>query len=125
MHPPPLHVPALAWPLRARPSGGVRLGSRGRCGCAKLFGLQSVSEGAVAAASKGRPQMPENIYKIVELVGTSEESVSKAIDRAIEKASHTLRHLGWFEVEQVRGHIEDGKVAHYQVTIKAGFRLED
>ena len=69
--------------------------------------------------------MPENVYKIVELVGTSEESVSKAIDRAIEKASHTLRHLGWFEVEQVRGHIENGKVAHYQVTIKAGFRLED
>jgi flavin-binding protein dodecin len=69
--------------------------------------------------------MPENVYKIVELVGTSEESVSKAIDRAIEKASGTLRHLGWFEVEQVRGHIEDGKVAHYQVTIKAGFRLED
>ena len=69
--------------------------------------------------------MPDHVYKVVELVGSSEESVSKAIDAAIAKASHTLRHLGWFEVENVRGHIEDGKIAHYQVTIKAGFRLED
>ncbi|HEY7579501.1 MAG TPA: dodecin [Acetobacteraceae bacterium] len=69
--------------------------------------------------------MTENVYKVVELVGTSEESVSKAIDRAIDKASLTLRNLGWFEVVQVRGHIEDGKVAHYQVTLKLGFRLEE
>jgi hypothetical protein len=69
--------------------------------------------------------MPEHVYKVVELVGSSEESVSKAIDRAIEKAAQTVRQLGWFEVVQVRGHIEDGKVAHYQVTIKAGFRLEE
>jgi dodecin len=69
--------------------------------------------------------MPDQVYKVVELVGTSEESISKAIDRAIAKASLTLRHLGWFEVVQVRGNIENGKVARYQVTIKAGFRLED
>jgi dodecin len=69
--------------------------------------------------------MPEHVYKVVELVGSSEESVSKAIDRAIEKAALTLRHLGWFEVTNVRGHIEEGKVSHYQVTIKAGFRLEE
>ena len=69
--------------------------------------------------------MTEHVYKVVELVGTSEESVSKAIDKAIQKAALTIRHLGWFEVMNVRGHIEDGKVAHYQVTIKAGFRLED
>ncbi len=69
--------------------------------------------------------MPEHVYKVVELVGSSEESISKAIDRAIAKASLTVRHLGWFEVVQMRGHIEDGKVSHYQVTIKAGFRLED
>ena len=69
--------------------------------------------------------MTEHVYKVVELVGTSETSVSQAIDRAIEKAALTLRHLGWFEVTQVRGHIADGKVAHYQVTMKAGFRLEE
>jgi dodecin len=67
----------------------------------------------------------EHVYKVVELVGSSEESVTKAIDRAIDKASQTIRHLGWFEVVQVRGHVEKGKVAQYQVTIKAGFRLED
>jgi len=69
--------------------------------------------------------MTEHVYKVVELVGTSEESVSKAIERAITKAALTLRQLGWFEVVQVRGHVEDGKIAHYQVTLKAGFRLED
>jgi dodecin len=73
----------------------------------------------------GERRMPEHVYKVVELVGSSEESVSKAIDRAISKAALTIRHLGWFEVIQVRGHIENGKVAQYQVTIKAGFRLED
>jgi dodecin len=69
--------------------------------------------------------MPDHVYKVVELVGSSEESISKAIDRAIAKAALTVRQLGWFEVVQIRGHIEDGKVAHYQVTIKAGFRLEE
>ncbi len=69
--------------------------------------------------------MSEGVYKVVELVGTSEQSVTKAIDTAIAKASQTLRHLGWFEVVQVRGQIKDGKVGQYQVTIKAGFRLED
>ena len=69
--------------------------------------------------------MPEHVYKVVEVVGSSEVSVSKAIDRAIEKAAETLRNIGWFEVEQVRGHIENGRVRHYQVTLKLGFRLED
>jgi flavin-binding protein dodecin len=69
--------------------------------------------------------MTEHVYKVVEIVGSSEESVTKAIDRAIAKASETLRQLGWFEVIQVRGHIQDGKVAQYQVTLKVGFRLED
>ena len=69
--------------------------------------------------------MTEHVYKVVELVGTSEDSVTGAIDRAIQKAAVTLRNLGWFEVTQIRGHIENGKVAHYQVTMKAGFRIED
>ena len=69
--------------------------------------------------------MPDHVYKVVELVGSSEASVSKAIEGAIAKASQTIRELGWFEVVNVRGHIENGKIAHYQVTLKAGFRLED
>jgi hypothetical protein len=69
--------------------------------------------------------MSDHVYKVVELVGSSEESVSKAIDRAIAKAALSLRNLGWFEVEQVRGHIENGRVAHYQVTVKVGFTVDD
>jgi flavin-binding protein dodecin len=68
--------------------------------------------------------MADPIYKIVEIVGTSEESMSKAIDTAISKASGTLRKLGWFEVSQMRGDIKDGKVHRYQVTLKVGFTLE-
>ncbi len=68
--------------------------------------------------------MPESTYKIVEIVGTSEVSISKAIENAIAKASGSLRHLGWFEVGQIRGNIADGKVNRYQVTLKVGFTLE-
>ncbi len=68
--------------------------------------------------------MSDPVYKIVELVGTSEDSISDAIDSAIEKASLSIRHLGWFEVSQIRGAIKDGEVDRYQVTLKAGFTLE-
>jgi len=69
--------------------------------------------------------MSEHVYKSVEITGSSPQGVTQAIDRAIDKASQTLRHLDWFEVTTIRGHIEDGAVAHYQVTLKIGFRLED
>jgi flavin-binding protein dodecin len=69
--------------------------------------------------------MAEGVYKVIELVGTSEASISKAIDGAITKAGETVRHLGWFEVTQIRGRIDAGKVNNYQVTLKAGFKLED
>jgi dodecin len=70
--------------------------------------------------------MTEHVYKSVEITGSSPAGVTEAIDRAIAKASETLRHLDWFEVVAVRGQIgEDGGVAHYQVTLKVGFRLED
>jgi flavin-binding protein dodecin len=69
--------------------------------------------------------MPDSVFKVVEVVGTSDESISKAITRAIEKASSTLRQLGWFEVTQIRGHVENGEVDCYQVTLKLGFKLED
>ena len=68
--------------------------------------------------------MTEAVYRVVEIVGTSEESVTEAIDRAIERAAKTLRHLGWFELVQVRGAIQDGKVSRYQATLKVGFTLE-
>ena len=68
--------------------------------------------------------MPDHVYKVVEIVGTSEQSISKAIETAIAKGSDSLRHLGWFEVVQMRGNIEGGKVKRYQVTLKVGFTLE-
>jgi flavin-binding protein dodecin len=68
--------------------------------------------------------MSDHVYKSIELTGSSTEGVSQAIDRAIAKASETVRGIDWFEVTEIRGHVEDGAVAHYQVTLKLGFRLE-
>jgi hypothetical protein len=67
----------------------------------------------------------DHIYKKIELVGSSATSVEGAIQSALTRASKTLQHLDWFEVDQIRGHIEDGKVAHYQVVLKVGFRLAE
>jgi flavin-binding protein dodecin len=69
--------------------------------------------------------MANRTYVVNEIVGTSTEDVNTAIRNGIKRASATLRHLDWFEVVEVRGAIMDGDVAHYQVTMKVGFRLED
>lgn len=68
--------------------------------------------------------MSDNTYKMTELVGTSTESVSTAISNGVAKARETVRNLDWFEVVQIRGHIDEAEVAHYQVVMKVGFRLE-
>jgi flavin-binding protein dodecin len=67
----------------------------------------------------------ERTYRVTEIVGTSPESVDAAVRNAIRRAAQTLRHLDWFEVTEVRGQILDGEVAHFQVGVKVGFRLED
>ncbi len=67
----------------------------------------------------------DHVYRKTELVGSSSNSLSDAIETAIARASKTLRNLEWFEVSEIRGHIQDGKVAHYQVTLKVGFRVEE
>ncbi len=69
--------------------------------------------------------MTEHVYKLVELVGTSGDSVSDAIQNAITRITSTVRNVKWFEVVQVRGEVKDGKVGHYQVTLKVGFTLDD
>jgi flavin-binding protein dodecin len=69
--------------------------------------------------------MSEHVYKTIELVGSSQESTDAAIRNAIARAGKTVRHMDWFEVVETRGHIEDGGVAHFQVKLKIGFRLED
>ncbi|MET1006748.1 MAG: dodecin [Propionibacteriaceae bacterium] len=69
--------------------------------------------------------MADHVYNITEIVGSSSESVDAAIRVGIDRAASTLRGLDWFEVTEIRGHIEDGHIAHYQVGLKVGFRLED
>ncbi|EGH00234.1 hypothetical protein imdm_1310 [gamma proteobacterium IMCC2047] len=68
--------------------------------------------------------MTANTYKYVEIIGSSTQSSDDAVNNAISKASKTLDHLEWFEVVETRGHIVNGLVAHWQVTIKIGFRLD-
>ncbi len=65
-----------------------------------------------------------NVYAISEIVGTSDKSIEDAIDQAIAVAGQTIRNLDWFEVSDLRGHLKDGRVAHYQVSLKLGFRYE-
>lgn len=69
--------------------------------------------------------MSEHVYKIIEIAGSSPGSIEDAIQNAISKASKSLHHLRWFEVLETRGHVEDGRVAHYQVVVKVGFTLDD
>jgi dodecin len=67
----------------------------------------------------------DHVYRVTEIVGSSPESSDQAVRNAIARAQATLRHLDWFEVIETRGQIVDGQLAHFQVTLKIGFRLED
>ena len=68
--------------------------------------------------------MSSHVYKVIEIVGSSAESIDGAIRNAVERASKSVRSIGWFEVVGTRGHVEDGRVAHFQVTLKIGFTLD-
>jgi dodecin len=80
-------------------------------------GISVVDEWEVAVA--------DNVYAISEVVGTSKESIDDAVRGAVKRASTTLRNLDWFEVTQIRGHIADDELCHFQVSMKIGFRLEE
>lgn len=69
--------------------------------------------------------MSDHTYRVIEVVGSSTDTVDDAIRRAVEDAAKTIRHIGWFQVVETRGHVEEGKVAHFQVTLKIGFTLDD
>ena len=69
--------------------------------------------------------MTDRTYRVTEIVGTSPEGIESAVRSAVQRAGQTLRHLDWFEVTEVRGQIQDGEAAHFQVGLKVGFRLED
>jgi len=68
--------------------------------------------------------MSDHVYKKVEITGSSSVDMEDAIKNAVDKCSGTIKHMDWFEVMDTRGHIKDGKVAHWQVTLKIGFRLD-
>ena len=68
--------------------------------------------------------MKNHVYKVIEVVGSSDTSIEEAISTAVAQASKTIRNMDWFEVIETRGHIENGKVGHFQVTLKIGFTLE-
>lgn len=69
--------------------------------------------------------MDDHVYRVIEIAGSSQKSISDAIQTAVTRASKTLRNLRWFEVVNTRGHLEDGKIHHYQVTLKIGFTIDD
>jgi hypothetical protein len=100
-------------PLKASVGGG-------------MTGRDGAIDYSAKAALAGREVMnpDHHIYRVIELVGTSEESIEDAITSAISRASSTLRNLRWFEVVRTSGHISDGIVRHYQVTLKVGFTME-
>lgn len=68
--------------------------------------------------------MTDHVYKLLELTGSSSVSIEDAVQKAITKASQTIRHIHWFAITETRGHVENGKVAHWQVSLKVGFTLE-
>jgi dodecin len=76
-------------------------------------------------SSSARDSMSDHVYKTIELVGSSSKGVEDAVQRAVTKAAETVRNLRWFQVVETRGHIEGGRIAHWQVTVKLGFTLED
>lgn len=68
--------------------------------------------------------MTHHVYRIVELAGSSEQGIEHAFETAITRSAETVRNLRWFEVTEIRGHVEDGRIAHWQVGLKAGFTVE-
>jgi hypothetical protein len=69
--------------------------------------------------------MPDHVYKTIELVGSSTKGIEDAVERALARAAKTVRNMRWFEMSEVRGQVENGKVAHWQVKLTVGFTLEE
>ena len=69
--------------------------------------------------------MEDHVYRVIEIAGSSQTSIEDAIQTAVGRASRTLRNLRWFQVIDTRGHLENGKISHYQVTLKIGFTIDD
>jgi flavin-binding protein dodecin len=103
-------------PITARSGGG---------GMTKRGGTIDFAAKTAALDRREAVSTDDHIYRVIEIVGTSEASIEDAIKGAISRAAQTLRNLRWFEVVRTSGHIEDGTVRHYQVTLKVGFTMEE
>lgn len=68
--------------------------------------------------------MSDHVYKSIELTGSSPNSIEEAVSNAVARAAQTIRNMRWFQITETRGHLDDGKIAHWQVTIKVGFTLD-
>jgi flavin-binding protein dodecin len=103
---------------------GKRFQSAGSCRHSlNALGLVLLA-GRAGQFPRRRPMQDDHVYRKTDLVGSSKESVTKAIETAIARAAKTLRHVEWFEVGEIRGRVQDGKVTQYQVSLKVGFRVE-
>lgn len=89
-----------------------------------MASVDAYHDRALTQQSSSEDELTNHVYKILEIVGSSEKSIEDAITNAIALASKTVRNMDWFEVTQTRGHILNGKIGHYQVTLKIGFTLE-
>jgi len=91
---------------------------RGHQGIAQVFCCFEVT-------ARNNARMAEHVYKKIEIVGSSPNGFEEAVQNALGRASKTIRNMRWFEVSETRGYIDDGKIAHWQVTLKIGFTLDD
>lgn len=87
--------------------------------------IHSEAFGPASAVWSYAQGMTDRTYRVTEIVGTSPDGITEAVNNGIKRAGQTLRHLDWFEVTDIRGQVTDTSVSHYQVTMKLGFRLED
>jgi flavin-binding protein dodecin len=108
---------------KARPATmGAADAHTGRDGAIDFVSKAELLDRSVEAAG---PTADEHVYRVIELVGSAEGSIEDAIKAAIERAQRTIRNLRWFEVMRTSGHIDGGKVRHFQVTLKVGFTMEE
>ena len=94
------------------------------CYCLNMLLSVAVGSAAVALVLTMRYAMSSHVYKLIEVAGSSPLGYDDAVKQAVAKAAETVAHLDWFEVTEMRGHIQNGQIAHFQVVVKIGFRLE-
>lgn len=97
----------------------------GRTDTSSARGAGAVSYARAPSSSKGAGVSESHTYKIVEVAGTSPDGVTEAMRAGVARAAETLRQVDWLEVRSIRGHVEDGQIAHFQVEMRMGFKLED